>query len=116
MKAFTCRFTFRTGVARSEMHRVQVAESLKLEKTELEFELGQLTGQVERLQARIRTLIEEQVKTRTRSSVILPDSFCRFFKLLSSKLLTKNFSWRRRPMHTNFAPRVAESSMQILPL
>ncbi len=51
----------RTGDARSEMPSVQVAESIKLEKTELEFELGQLTGQVERLQARIRTLIEEQV-------------------------------------------------------
>ncbi len=43
------------------MPSVQVAESIKLEKTELEFELGQLTGQVERLQTRIRTLIEEQV-------------------------------------------------------
>jgi regulator of replication initiation timing len=42
---------------------VQVAESIKLEKTELEMELGQLTGQVARLQARVRSLIEEQVRT-----------------------------------------------------
>ena len=41
---------------------MQVAESLKLERTELQYEVGQLTSQVERLQTRVRTLIEEQVR------------------------------------------------------
>jgi hypothetical protein len=68
------------------MHGVQVAESIKLEKTELEFELGQLTGQVERLQTRIRTLIEEQVKTPNYRSPIFVFSYItgfvfRLFKL-----------------------------------
>ncbi len=73
------------------MSGVQVAESIKLEKTELEFEVGQLTGQVERLQARIRTLIEEQViiVPQIYLQLHLLDSFFRLFKLLVSRLLAK---------------------------
>ena len=40
---------------------VQVAEQLRMEKTEMEYEIGQLKLQIERQQARIRVLIEEQV-------------------------------------------------------
>ena len=40
---------------------VQVAEQLRMEKTEMEYEIGQLKMQIERQQARIRVLIEEQV-------------------------------------------------------
>uniref|UniRef100_A0A0K2TDK5 Uncharacterized protein n=1 Tax=Lepeophtheirus salmonis TaxID=72036 RepID=A0A0K2TDK5_LEPSM len=40
---------------------VEVAEQVRLEKTDLEFEIGQLKLQIERQQARIRSLIEEQV-------------------------------------------------------
>jgi hypothetical protein len=73
------------------MHSVQVAESIKLEKTELEFELGQLTGQVERLQARIRTLIEEQVKTPNHSNPSFIFSYFTgfIFRLFKSRLLAK---------------------------
>jgi hypothetical protein len=60
----------------------QVAESIKLEKAELEFELGQLTGQVERLQARIRTLIEEQVTIPTHSSPSFTFSYFTGFVLI----------------------------------
>ena len=38
-----------------------MAETLKVERRGLEQEAEQLTAQVDRLQARIRTLIEEQV-------------------------------------------------------
>ena len=40
---------------------VKVAEQIRQQKTEAEFEIGQLSSQVERQQARIRTLIEDQV-------------------------------------------------------
>ena len=40
---------------------IKVAEQIKQQKTEAEFEISQLSGQVERQQQRIRTLIEEQV-------------------------------------------------------
>ena len=40
---------------------IKVAEQIKQQKTEAEFEVSQLTGQVERQQLRIRALIEEQV-------------------------------------------------------
>ena len=40
---------------------IKVAEQIKQQKTEAEFEVGQLRGQVERQQVRIRGLIEEQV-------------------------------------------------------
>ncbi|XP_059092394.1 serologically defined colon cancer antigen 8 homolog [Tigriopus californicus] len=40
---------------------IQAAEQLKMEKTELEYEIEQLKLQVERQQTRIRALIEEQV-------------------------------------------------------
>ena len=40
---------------------IKVAEQIKQQKTEAEFEVSQLSGQVERQQQRIRTLIEEQV-------------------------------------------------------
>ena len=40
---------------------IKVAEQIKQHKSEAEFEVGQLRGQVERQQARIRSLIEEQV-------------------------------------------------------
>ena len=40
---------------------IKVAEQIKQQKTEAEFEISQLTGQVERQQQRIRALIEEQV-------------------------------------------------------
>ena len=40
---------------------IKVAEQIKQHKTEAEFEVGQLRGQVERQQVRIRGLIEEQV-------------------------------------------------------
>ncbi len=41
---------------------VQVAEQLRMEKAEMDYEIGQLKIQVDRQQQRIRTLIEEQVK------------------------------------------------------
>ncbi len=107
------------------MHSVQVAESIKLEKTDLEFELGQLTGQVERLQARIRTLIEEQVKTPIHSSPNLsPATFTGFvlsiiqiiiLKATCKKILA-SFHGAVRPKHSKFAPRLAESSMKLSPL
>lgn len=40
---------------------IQAAEQLRMEKSELEYEIEQLKLQVERQQTRIRTLIEEQV-------------------------------------------------------
>ena len=40
---------------------IKVAEQIKQQKTEAEFEVSQLSSQVERQQLRIRTLIEEQV-------------------------------------------------------
>ena len=40
---------------------IKVAEQIKQQKSEAEFEVGQLSGQVERQQARIRSLIEDQV-------------------------------------------------------
>ena len=40
---------------------IKVAEQIKQHKSEAEFEVGQLRGQVERQQVRIRGLIEEQV-------------------------------------------------------
>ena len=40
---------------------IKVAEQIKQQKTEAEFEISQLSGQVERQQQRIRTLIEQQV-------------------------------------------------------
>ena len=40
---------------------VKVAEQIRQQKTEAEFEIGQLSSQVERQQVRIRSLIEEQV-------------------------------------------------------
>ena len=40
---------------------VAVAEQIKQQKAEAELEAGQLAGQVERQQLRIRQLIEEQV-------------------------------------------------------
>lgn len=41
---------------------VQAAEQLRMEKTEVEYELAQVKLQVDRQQQRIRTLIEEQVR------------------------------------------------------
>lgn len=40
---------------------VKVAEQIRQQKSEAEFEIGQLSSQVERQQVRIRSLIEEQV-------------------------------------------------------
>ena len=40
---------------------IKVAEQIKQQKTEAEFEISQLSSQVERQQLRIRALIEEQV-------------------------------------------------------
>ena len=40
---------------------MKVAEQIRQQKTEAEFEIGQLSSQVERQQVRIRSLIEEQV-------------------------------------------------------
>ncbi len=40
---------------------IQAAEQLKMEKSELEYELGQIKMQMERQQARIRGLMEDQV-------------------------------------------------------
>ena len=40
---------------------IKVAEQIKQQKTEAEFEVSQLSSQVERQQQRIRALIEEQV-------------------------------------------------------
>ena len=40
---------------------VKVAEQIRQQKTEAEFEIGQLSSQVERQQVRIRSSIEEQV-------------------------------------------------------
>lgn len=40
---------------------VQVAEQLRMEKSEMEYEISQMKMQVERQQGKIRSLIEEQV-------------------------------------------------------
>ena len=40
---------------------MKVSEQIRQQKTEAEFEIGQLSSQVERQQVRIRSLIEEQV-------------------------------------------------------
>ena len=47
--------------AQQVQRSIKVAEQIKQQKTEAEFEVSQLAGEVERLQQRIRTLIEEQV-------------------------------------------------------
>jgi hypothetical protein len=107
-------YKLRTGDASSEMHRVQVAESIKLEKTELEFELGQLTGQVERLQARIRTLIEEQVKIvpQIYLQLHLLDSFFGYLNYFSQGCLHWHLSIALKAnAFTKLAPRVAESNI-----
>ena len=41
---------------------VHVAEQLRMEKAETEYEVGQLKMQIDRQQGRIRSLIEEQVQ------------------------------------------------------
>ena len=48
--------------AKQVQKSVKVAEQIRQQKTEAEFEIGQLSSQVERQQVRIRSLIEEQVK------------------------------------------------------
>ena len=54
-----------------------VAEQIKQQKAEAELEAGQLAGQVERQQLRIRQLIEEQVGHSALSGVFIRVLCCR---------------------------------------
>ena len=68
---------------------VKVAEQIRQHKSEAEFEVGQLSSQVERQQVRIRSLIEEQVNKveEERGKFRLSLAFCIYnFVLIDSSI------------------------------
>ena len=54
---------------------VEVAEQLRLERTDLEYEIGQLKMQVDRMQVRIHAMVEEQGQAVEKERVIIEKHF-----------------------------------------